>query len=413
MRARTLMMAAASALAVTVAAITVFRSPSTPLSSAGSDAATLAPARTDAATLAPAGTGAVPLPPCQEQRSVLNVPGHAPGGPVRLLPAGAIRAIEAPAFEAPAAARTWLGGDAPVLVLRVGADVRAYPLAILLWHEVVNDTVGGRPVAVTYCPLCNTGTVYARAGSGETLDLQASGKLLLGAAILQDRRSGTQWLQPTGEWAGGNRGVIDLHQLPSDQQSLDEARRTYPALRVLSRDTGFQKPYGTSPYGATGRIGTLPSLFDGDLDRRLAPKTRVLGAHLGDVAYAWTYPALRQARISERQVAGNTVLAIFRPQVGSIGDSDRLLGAPDVGSTGLFDARIGGRTLHFRSDVTGAIQDRETGSSWTNDGLASRGPLRGSRLAVLAHLDTYWYVWASFYPDTQLWPGFPAGTCTP
>jgi len=366
MRARSLIMATAWAVAVTGAAITISHLPSTALPPSHTGTTALPPARISAA-FPPAGTTAAALPPCQEQRSVLNVP----GGPVRLLPAGAIRAIEAPAFEAPAAARTWLGGDAPVLVLRVGADVRAYPLAILLWHEVVNDTVGGQPVAVTYCPLCNTGTVYARAGSGETLDLEASGKLLLGAAILRDRHSGTQWLQPTGEWAGGNRGVIDLHQLPSDQQSLDEARRAYPALRVLSRETGFQKPYGTSPYGATGRIGTLPSLFDGDLDRRLVPKTRILGAHLGGVAYAWTYPALRQARISERQVAGNTVLAIFRPQVGSIGDSDRLLGAPDVGSTGLFDARIGGRTLHFRLDVTGAIQDRETGSSWTNDGLAS------------------------------------------
>lgn len=359
----------------------------------------------------------VPLPPCQRPHVLVNVPGHAPGGPVRLLPAGGIPAIDAPRFESPAAAKTWLGSRAPVLVFRVGSDVRAYPLAILLWHEVVNDTVGGEPVAITYCPLCNTATVYGRRLGRQMLALEASGKLLLGAAILQDRTSGTSWLQPTGEWAGGNGAVVDLRQLASDQQSLGEASASYPGLRVLSRQTGFTKPYGTSPYGSTGRLGSAPSLYDGDIDQRLPPKTRVLGARIGAQAISWTYPGLRAAQIDEQLVGSLPVLAVFRPAVSSIGENSDLRRAPDAGSAGLFAAEAAGRRLDFRwqrsaAHPEGVLRDAQTGSDWSSDGQAIAGPLRGTRLTVLPHLDTYWYVWAAFYPDTRVWPGLPSGVCT-
>src|SRR5918996_6622417 len=95
------------------------------------------------------------------------------GGP----PPDGIPAIDRPKFVAPSAAAAWLRPKEPVLAVRIGDDARAYPLQILMWHEIVNDTVGGRPVVVTYCPLCNSGLVFERQVGGALLDFGTSGTL--------------------------------------------------------------------------------------------------------------------------------------------------------------------------------------------------------------------------------------------
>jgi len=361
----------------------------------------------------PAGSGGplVPAAAAAVEPPAPDLPGrevHLPGaggspddGLVEAAGPNAIPPIDQPRFEAPARARGWLGGAAAVVVVRVGGDVRAYPLAILLWHEVVNDTVGGRPLAVTFCPLCNTAVVYPRTVGGRVARFHASGLLASGALVLEDGATGSQWAQPSGEQIAGPVAAIGsrLRLVASDLVTLDEAAHADPGLRVLSRATGFDRPYGTSPYPAVGRPGSTPGLFEGWLDERLPAKTRVLAAIVGGVARVWRYDDLRRVGVVEETVGGRPVLVVFRPEVTSIADSSDLRTAPAVGAAGLFDPAVDDRVLH----LTPALRDRETGSTWDATGLAVAGPLRGRRLAPLPHLDTFWYAWAAIHPDTTRW----------
>lgn len=359
--------------------------------------------------------------------------GHAPGGVVAVAPLGAIPPIDKPRFETPAAARSWLGPQGPVVVVRVGNDVRAYPSAILLWHEVVNDMVGGRPLLVTFCPLCNTAMAYERRVGRAAHTFEVSGELSLGAAVLLDRTDSMRYAQPTGVPLGpftraGPGAVLGLESAspaaaqagepkplrwyPSDLMTLDQAASANPGLVVLSRDTGYRRDYGTSPYARSGTQGTTPGLFDGFVDTRLEPKTRLVGAVVNGTAQAWLYAALRESIVRNDTVGGHTVVIFFRQDTASIADSRSLAAAPTVGSAGLFEARVAGLDLHFTVGKDGFITDRETGSRWDLTGRAVLGPLAGTRLTPLRHLDTYWYVWAARYPDTYVWPPLPAGRCS-
>jgi len=325
-----------------------------------------------------------------------------------------IHPIIAPHFETAEEAGRWLPGDAPVLVVTVGSVTRAYPLAILQWHEVVDDVVAGQPIAVTYCPLCNTGVVYSRRQGHHDVVLAASGMLLEGALVLGAEGSNLLWAQPTGRpFPNFGRMGPPLAWLPSDELSLRQAAREHPGLQVLSRNTGFVRPYALSPYGDVARPHSLPALVSGFVDMRLPPKTRVVGVTVNDHAYAWQYDALRTARLRQATVGGTPVLALFRDNVTGIGDAYDLDGAPVVGSAGVYDARIDGRTLDFVSGRSGTVTDTQTDTQWSTSGFGLSGPLTGRRLTPLRFLDTYWFAWAAFHHDTVVWPPITTSTCSP
>jgi Protein of unknown function (DUF3179) len=381
---------------------------------------------------APPSVAAAANPVCGFDNRVAGNPllagGHAPGGVVAVAPRGAIPAIDKPRFESPDAARRWLGPNAPVVLVRVGAEVRAYPTAILLWHEVVNDVVGGRSLLVTFCPLCNTATVYRRAIDGAVHNFEVSGELALGAAVLYDRETGMRYAQPTGKPLGAAVGAADplslapanppstpppreprlLRWYPSDLMTLDQAAAANPNLRVLTRETGYARPYGTSAYARTGKPGTVPGLYDGFVDTRLDPKTRLVGAVINKRPQAWLYDGLRRERVRNDTMGGKPVVIFFREDTASIADSRNLADAPAVGSAGVFSPMVDGRALHFELGG-GQISDQETGTQWDLSGRATSGPLAGTRLTPLRHLDTYWYAWAGRYPDTRVWPPLPPG----
>jgi hypothetical protein len=336
--------------------------------------------------------------------------GHADAGPVAILPAGAIPPIDTPRFESPATARVWLGGRAPVIVVRVGGDVRAYPSAILQWHEVVNDVVGGRPLLISFCPLCNTAVAYERSFGGAAHLFEVSGQLDAGAAVLLDRATGSTYTQPTGEQLGGPREVSALRWYPSDLLPLDEATAAYPQLRVLSRPAGTDHDYGTTLYSGVDSAGR-PLGSNGFLDTRVPVKTRIVGVAVAQAARAWRYDRLAALGVLNDRVGASPVVVIFRPATASIGDEGSLSGARAVGSAGVFDPRVAGRVLHLRK--TGqTLTDGETSSTWNLAGVATAGPLTGTHLRIVRHIDTYWFAWTAFYAQTSLWPATPAGPCS-
>jgi len=157
------------------------------------------------------------------------------GGPRR----DGIPAIDAPRFEQlvggkPTGWTAALGDTEPVITLSIGDDARAYPLRVLIWHEIANDIVGGRPVAVTYCPLCNAALAFERAVDGRILDFGTTGKLRHSDLVMYDRKTDSWWQQFTGEAIVGAMTGHRLRLIPSRLESFDRFRQRFPEGRVLA-----------------------------------------------------------------------------------------------------------------------------------------------------------------------------------
>ena len=319
------------------------------------------------------------------------------GGP----PPDGIPAIDRPAFVTPAQADAWLTPKEPVLALEIAGDARAYPLQILIWHEIVNDVVGGRPVAVTFCPLCNSGIVFDRVVEGTTLDFGTSGKLYKSDLVMYDRQTHSLWAQMEGRAIVGERAGTRLKLVPANTVSYAEWKAAHPGGQVLSRETGHVRAYGANPYAAYDQPGSTPFLFNGKPDPRRPPKERVVGVVVGGQARAYPWPVLEKRRVVHDTAGGESLVVFYTPGTLSALDGSRIAASRAVGATGVFSPLAGGRTLSFEPAGEG-FRDRETGSQWTLLGRAVKGPLAGQRLRPIPHVDAFWFAWAAFHPTTSL-----------
>ncbi|MFN2590251.1 MAG: DUF3179 domain-containing protein, partial [Actinomycetota bacterium] len=207
------------------------------------------------------------------------------GGP----PPDGIPPIDRPRFVAPSAV-DFLDPREPVLALEVGGDTRAYPLQIMIWHEIVNDVVGAMPVVVTYCPLCNTGIAFERPRlGGRLLDFGTSGKLYRSNLLMYDRQTKSLWAQATGHAVVGDLTGTQLRFLPVQLVAWSDWRAANPRGKVLSRRTGYDRPYGENPYVGYDDERSSPFLFEGDLDPRLPPLARVVGVRIDGETMAFPY----------------------------------------------------------------------------------------------------------------------------
>ena len=193
------------------------------------------------------------------------------GGP----PPDGIPPIDDPVLVDVERADRWLSPQDPVLVVDADDDPRAYPLAILTYHEIVNDVVAGTPLVVTYCPLCNSGVVFERTVGGDVLDFGTSGRLWRSNLVMYDRATRSLWSQFTGEAIVGDMLGTRLRRRPAQIVAWSEFVALRPDGRVLSRDTGHDRPYGTNPYVGYDS-GETPLLFDGETDDRLPVMARVV-----------------------------------------------------------------------------------------------------------------------------------------
>lgn len=337
----------------------------------------------------------------EEPPSLIPLDQIVSGGP----PPDGIPAIDVPAFEPVGAASAWLAGTEPVVAVEVNGDARAYPIQILIWHEIVNDVIGGEPVAVTYCPLCNSAVVFGRRAGDLVLDFGTSGRLYNSDLVMYDRQTKSLWPQIEGRAVVGPLMGTELEVLPASMVSWDAWRAAHPDGRVLSRDTGVERPYGRNPYVGYDAPGSLPSgLFLGPVDRRLPPMTRVLAVELGGEVMAYPYGALAEdAPTAVNDAVGGTgIVAFYERGTASPLDAPDVPGGRDVGATGVFVRELDGRELTFEVR-DGAFVDLETGTRWNLLGQAVAGPLEGEELEPVPHIDTFWFAWAVFQPDTGIW----------
>jgi hypothetical protein len=315
------------------------------------------------------------------------------------VPRDGIPPIDDPEFESIEAADEWLEPQSPVIALVVGEVARAYPLAILTRHEIVNDVIGDRPVAVTFCPLCNSAIVFDRRVDGETLRFGVSGLLRNSDLVMWDDRTQSWWQQFTGEGIVGAYTGRQLEWLPSQIVGFGAFADHYPDGQVLSRQG---RSYGTNPYVGYD-TNSQPFLFVGEPDDRLFPTARVLAGIIGGQPIAYPFSVLAEERVINDTVGGLAVAAFWQPGAASALDRTQIDDSEDVGMAALFSRDLDGQELTFYVDDEGLIRDTQTESQWNVFGTAVSGELAGKQLQQWLAAPHFWFAWAAFRPETSVY----------
>ncbi len=358
---------------------------------------------------------------------------------------GKIAHSPAPRFIPAEEAARWLQRVEPIVALQLNGEAKAYPLQILVWHEIVNDVVGGVPVAVTFCPLCNSAFAYDRrvpltpaqlkavraknpnatltkldaafleayaaefgseavqnAVAGLELSFGTTGMLYNSNLVMFDSETSTLWVQLAAEGNVGTLTGVGLLRYPAQIMSFKSFREAFPQGTVLSRETGFTRNYGDNPYLGYDDANEPPFLFDGPLDGRLPPKLRVVSVEVNGEAVAYPYSVLETARAINDVVGGMPIVVLWLPGTHSALDTRNASQARDVGSVAVFERRLGRRTLTFAWNGQ-AFVDQQTQSEWSLSGNAVRGRLKGRHLTAVVHDSTFWFAWAAFRPETRVY----------
>ena len=294
-----------------------------------------------------------------------------------------------------------LSSKSPVIALNIDGDARAYPLEILTRHEIVNDELGNVPVAVTFCPLCNSAVVFDRRVDGEVLRFGVSGNLRYSDLIMWDDLSESWWQQLTGEAIVGDYRGHRLRMLASQLVSFEVFRQRYPHGKVLR---GPQGGYGRNPYVGYDSSAE-PFLFRGPVDNRLFATERVLAAEIDGQAVAYAFAALRDQRVINDKVRGQNIVVFWQAGAVSVLDSADIDSSKDVGMALMYERELAsGESLTFRYEF-GSFIDNETGSRWNIWGEATHGALAGRHLRQHHAFPHFWFAWAAFYPQTSLYTG--------
>ncbi len=206
------------------------------------------------------------------------------GGP----PKDGIPSIDDPKFVAVAESEDLLPRE-PVIGLTVNGESRAYPLRILTWHEIVNDVIGGVPVAVTYCPLCNAAIVFDRRVEGRVLEFGTTGKLRRSDLVMYDRTTESWWQQFLGEAIVGELTGTRLEMLPARLESWERFSKRHPDGQVQVPNNPNMRSYGNNPYSGYDSA-RRPFLYRGDYPEGIAPMAYVVA--VGDEA--WSLDLLRE-----------------------------------------------------------------------------------------------------------------------
>ncbi len=239
------------------------------------------------------------------------------GGP----PKDGIPAIDRPQFR-PVGSVTDLGDQEPVITLKVGDEAKAYPLRILMWHEIANDNIGGVPVTVTYCPLCNAAAVFDRRVDGKILDFGVSGKLRHSDMIMYDRQTESWWQQFTGKGIVGEMTNVELKRLPARVIPFFAFKASHPDGKVLIAENPDARRYGQNPYVKYDSADN-PFLYRGRYDGPGSPLSYVVSVEKD----AWLLEDIRAAGT----IAHQDLQIEWREGMNSALDAARIERGRDIG----------------------------------------------------------------------------------
>ncbi len=327
------------------------------------------------------------------------------GLPGRVDSRDGIRPIDNPVFETVEGASGWLVDREPILLLELDGRARAYPLQILISHEIVNDEFGGTPIAITYCPLCNSAVGFDRRVDGQTLRFGVSGLLRKSDLVMWDDATTSLWQQITGEAIVGVHTGTQLDLIPTPIVSFGDFAAQYPDGEVLSQETGFGLAYGRNPYAFYDN-SSAPFLFDGELDDRFPAMERVVAVTVGDARKAYPFSVIEETRVVNDEVGDVPVVVMWGADDTASALSASTIAAGDAIGTGIaFDRTVDGQVLTFSSVGVDLFEDQETGTKWGLLGNAIDGPLAGEELVPLIQTNEFWFAWAAFNDGSPVFTG--------
>ena len=319
------------------------------------------------------------------------------GGP----PKDGIPAIDNPVFIDSSVASEWLKDKEPVIAIEINGIARAYPLQILMWHEIVNDEFGDNAVSVTFCPLCNASIVFDRDLDGVRYDFGTTGRLRLSDMVMYDRQTETWWQQFTGEGIIGELNGDKLKQIPSNIVAFESFKKQFPKGQVLSRDTGFSRNYGRNPYAGYDDIDSSPFLYRGKTDKRIKPMERVLSLNSNDKTLLFDLTSLNDKPVVNGEFEGTSYVVLAFENMNSALDKSDISSSRLIPSAAVYDAVLDGKKLSFQID-NGVVTDVETGSEWNIFGTAEKGELAGSQLQQLDRGVHFAFAWLAFDPEAEI-----------
>jgi len=265
------------------------------------------------------------------------------GGP----PKDGIPSIDDPKFVSVSEADQWIRDNELVLAVNYRGVKRVYPLQILVWHEIVNDTIAGDPILVTYCPLCGSGIAYLRELNGEAVEFGTTGRLYNSNLVMYDRKTDTWWTQIDGKAIVGELAGGELTEVSIDTVAWRDWKAVHPDSEVLNQDTGFSRPYGRDPYGSYYQDSFLMFPVENE-DQRIHPKTVIFGIEVDGV-----YKAYREEDLIER---------------------------------GTFEDSVAGVRIRVNRDSAGIVTFTDLDSD--REIVKERG---------------FWFAWYAFHPDTLVY----------
>lgn len=301
------------------------------------------------------------------------------GGP----PKDGIPSIDKPKFVKSSEAE-FVSDDDLVIGIDINGEQKAYPLFIMVWHEIVNDKVGEIPVAVTYCPLCFTNQVFDRTVDGKITEFGTSGKLYNSNLVMYDRNTDSQWSQALGMAITGQMTGQTLKRVPFDVARWSDWKSLYPDTLVLTTDTGFFRAYGVDPYGDY-YIDSRVIFPVENKDERLFLKEKILGFDNG------IHKAYKLSDVEKNKVINDDV-----------GDKKIVLISLYPEMARAFTRIVDGQILEFEYS-NGQIIDIQTKSKWNFDGVSIEGQLKGKKLQREVYNPGFWFEWVAFHPDTLLY----------
>ena len=296
------------------------------------------------------------------------------GGP----PKDGIRAIQKPKFISSDEAASWVGGGEPVIVVELEGQARAYPLQVLLWHEMVLDQIGDVPLLVTYCPLCNSSIAFDRRVDGKVYDFGVSGMLRHSDMIMFDRETDSLWQQLTGEAVVGSLTGKRLDVVTSQVVDFAAFAKNFPDGKVLSKDNGQDLPYGNTPYAGYEQAGRV--MFPAVVDRPIGrPLERVVSFTLEGKSRAYTFERLRQAGVVDGKIGKSRYVVFYDGAALSTMEQKQIKSSGKSGRPGCFLLKwtvmcssSGSRTARFSIRTPAALG---MFSEWRRKG---RWPGKGS-----------------------------------
>ncbi len=253
------------------------------------------------------------------------------GGPSK----DGIPSIDNPVFK-PVGEIKNLAPREPVVGLEINGDARAYPLQILMWHEIINDTVGGMPLIVTFCPLCNTAIVFESTVKGKVLEFGTTGLLQKSNLVMYDRQSQSWWMQFTGIAVVGTMLGAELKALPSRLESFENFKKRFPKGKVLIPNNRNMRNYGQNPYTKYDTM-TFPFLYTGEMPKNIKPMERVVTFRNNGKMNAYALPLLAE---KQRLTVDGITLAWTAGQTSAL-DSSLIAKGRDIGNITVQENRNG------------------------------------------------------------------------